>query len=168
MRRTIRWAAPSQHRFTYCPEYYDATASRDRDFFADRRGDRVIVGNDVWIGHAAILLPGVTVGDGAVIAAGAVVSRDVPPYTIVGGVPARAIRQRFPDAVAESLRRIAWWDWPDEIIFERLERFPLRSDRGVLRALRSDIRGGRLPAPEEAVDARNAAGRGAASPRILC
>ncbi|WP_038941782.1 DapH/DapD/GlmU-related protein, partial [Bradyrhizobium japonicum] len=70
---------PSQHRFTYCPEYYEATASRDRDFFADRRSDRVIVGNDVWIGHAAILLPGVTVGDGAVIAAGAVVSRDVEP-----------------------------------------------------------------------------------------
>ena len=114
---------PSQHRFTYCPEYYEATATRDRDFFAERRSDRVIVGNDCWIGHAAILLPGVTVGDGAVIAAGAVVSRSVPPYTIVGGVPARPIRQRFPDAVAESLRRIAWWDWPDEIIFERLGDF---------------------------------------------
>ena len=83
----------------------------------------MIVGNDCWIGHAAILLPGVTVGDGAVIAAGAVVSRNVPPYTIVGGVPARAIRKRFPDSVAESLRRIAWWDWPDEIIFERLSDF---------------------------------------------
>ncbi|MDN3277696.1 DapH/DapD/GlmU-related protein [Frankia sp. RB7] len=113
----------SQHRFTYCPEYYDATASRDRVFFADRRGDRVIVGNDVWIGHAAILLPGVTVGDGAVIAAGAVVSRDVAPYTVVGGVPARPIRRRFDDGVAESLRRIAWWDWPDELIFERLADF---------------------------------------------
>ena len=114
---------PSQHRFTYCPEYYEATATRDRDFFAGRRSDRVIVGNDCWIGHAAILLPGVTVGDGAVIAAGAVVSRDVPPYTIVGGVPARGIRKRFPDSVAESLRRIAWWNWPDEIIFERLGDF---------------------------------------------
>ena len=113
----------SQHRFTYVPEYYDATASRDRDFFADRRGDRVIVGNDVWIGHAAILLPGVTVGDGAVIGAGAVVSRDVAPYTIVGGVPARAIRNRFDGSVAESLRRIAWWDWQDELIFERLADF---------------------------------------------
>ena len=114
---------PSQHRFTYVPEYYEASASRDRDFFADRRGDRVIVGNDVWIGHAAILLPGVSVSDGAVIAAGAVVSRDVAPYTIVGGVPARPIRKRFDDAVAESLRRIAWWDWPDELIFERLADF---------------------------------------------
>jgi phosphonate metabolism protein (transferase hexapeptide repeat family) len=101
---------PSQHRFTYCPEYYEATATRDRDFFAERRSDQVIIGNDCWIGHAAILLPGVTVGDGAVIAAGAVVSRSVPPYTVVGGVPARAIRKRFPNSVAESLRRIAWWD----------------------------------------------------------
>jgi phosphonate metabolism protein (transferase hexapeptide repeat family) len=114
---------PSQHRFTYCPEYYDAAATRDRDFFADRRGDRVSVGNDVWIGHAAILLPGVCVGDGAVIAAGAVVSRDVEPYTIVGGVPARPIRKRFPHSVADSLRRIAWWNWPDELIFERLNDF---------------------------------------------
>ncbi|QAU44255.1 DapH/DapD/GlmU-related protein [Bradyrhizobium guangzhouense] len=113
----------SQHRFTYVPEYYEASASRDRDFFADRRGDRVIVGNDVWIGHAAILLPGVTVGDGAVIGAGAVVSRDVAPYTIVGGVPARPIRKRFDDSVAASLQRIAWWEWPDELIFERLADF---------------------------------------------
>ncbi|MBR0905954.1 DapH/DapD/GlmU-related protein [Bradyrhizobium liaoningense] len=114
---------PSQHRFTYVPEYYEPGTARDRDFFADRRGDRVIVGNDVWIGHAAILLPGVNVGDGAVIAAGAVVSRDVEPYSIVGGVPARPIRKRFADAVAASLRRIAWWDLPDELIFERLGDF---------------------------------------------
>jgi phosphonate metabolism protein (transferase hexapeptide repeat family) len=114
---------PSQHRFTYCPEYYEATATRDHDFFADRRGDKVTVGNDCWIGHGAIILPGVTVGDGAVIAAGAVVSRSVPPYTIVGGVPARAIRQRFSATVAERLSRIAWWDWPDEMLFARLADF---------------------------------------------
>jgi phosphonate metabolism protein (transferase hexapeptide repeat family) len=114
---------PSQHRFTYCPEYYEATATRDRDFFASRRADRVMVGNDCWIGHAAIILPGVSVGDGAVIAAGAVVSRDVRPYTIVGGVPARAIRARFPEAVAERLQRIAWWDWPDDLIFARMSDF---------------------------------------------
>ena len=114
---------PSQHRFTYCPEYYEASATRDRDFFADRRAAKVTIGNDCWIGHGVIILPSVTVGDGAVIAAGAVVSRNVLPYTIVGGVPARPIRKRFPDAVAERLVRIAWWDWPDEIIFERLGDF---------------------------------------------
>ena len=114
---------PSQHRFTYCPEYYEASATRDRDFFADRRAAKVTIGNDCWIGHGAIILPSVTVGDGAVIAAGAVVSRNVAPYTVVGGVPARQIRKRFSDAVAERLRRIAWWDWPDEVIFARLDDF---------------------------------------------
>ena len=114
---------PAQHRFTYCPEYYEASATRDHGFFADRRAANVHVGNDCWIGHAAIILPGVAVGDGAVIGAGAVVSRDVAPYSIVAGVPARAIRKRFPDAVATSLRRIAWWDWPDETLFARIDDF---------------------------------------------
>jgi phosphonate metabolism protein (transferase hexapeptide repeat family) len=118
---------PSQHRFTYCPEYYEASATRDRAFFGDRRAARVVIGNDCWIGHGAIILPNVSVGDGAVIAAGAVVSRNVPPYTIVGGVPARPIRKRFSDAVAERLRRIAWWDWPDEVIFKRLADFQSES-----------------------------------------
>jgi phosphonate metabolism protein (transferase hexapeptide repeat family) len=118
---------PSQHRFTYCPEYYEVSATRDRDFFADRRAAKVTIGNDCWIGHGAIILPSVTVGDGAVIAAGAVVSRSVAPYTIVGGVPARQIRKRFSDAVAAGLCRIAWWDWPDDVIFARLNDFRLES-----------------------------------------
>jgi phosphonate metabolism protein (transferase hexapeptide repeat family) len=114
---------PSQHRFTYCPEYYDASATRDHEFFRDRRDARVTIGNDVWIGHAVIVLPGVSVGDGAVLAAGAVVTKDVAPYTVVGGVPARQIRERFNRAIAAQLSRIAWWDWPAETIFERLAEF---------------------------------------------
>ena len=114
---------PSQHRFTYCPEYYDASATRDHAFFRDRHDARVTIGHDVWIGHAVIVLPGVTVGDGAVLAAGAVVTRDVAPYTIVGGVPARQIRERFNRTIAAQLSRIAWWDWPTETIFERLPDF---------------------------------------------
>ncbi len=114
---------PSQHRFTYCPEYYDVSATRDHAFFRERRDARVRIGNDVWIGHAVIVLPGVTVGDGAVLAAGAVVTKDVAPYTIVGGVPARQIRERFNRPIAAQLSRIAWWDWPAETIFARLAEF---------------------------------------------
>lgn len=114
---------PSMHRFTYCPEYYSADAVRDQSFFDQRRHDRVVIGHDVWIGHGVIVLPDVTVGDGAVLAAGAVATKDVPPYTIVGGVPARIIRERFSRAIAERLQSIAWWDWPFETIMERLADF---------------------------------------------
>jgi phosphonate metabolism protein (transferase hexapeptide repeat family) len=114
---------PSLHRFTYCPEYYSADAVRDAAFFKDRRAALVTIGHDVWIGHAVIVLPGVTIGNGAVLAAGAVVTRDVPPYTIVGGVPAKTIRARFPKDIAVRLAGIAWWDWPFETIIERLADF---------------------------------------------
>jgi virginiamycin A acetyltransferase len=74
------------------------------------KGDTVI-GNDVWIGYDALVMPGVQIGDGAIIAARSVVTRDVPPYAIVGGNPACIIRQRFPDDVVAELLRIAWWNW---------------------------------------------------------
>lgn len=113
----------SQHRFTYCPEYYDGQAERDNGFFAERRADRVLIGNDVWIGHGVIVLPDVTVGDGAVLAAGAVVTKDVPPYTIVGGVPAKVIRARFAADIAAQLQAIAWWNWPLEKLMTNLADF---------------------------------------------
>jgi virginiamycin A acetyltransferase len=79
------------------------------------RGDTV-VGNDVWFGYQATVMPGVRIGDGAIIAAGAVVTADVLAYTIVGGNPARPIRRRFDDADVDRLRRAAWWDWPAELV----------------------------------------------------
>ena len=79
------------------------------------KGDTVI-GNDVWIGYDALIMPGVCIGDGAIIAARSVVTHDVPPYTLVGGNPARPIRHRFADADIDTLLRIAWWDWPVERI----------------------------------------------------
>lgn len=75
-----------------------------------------IIGNDVWFGHGCTIMPGVTIGDGAIIGARAVVTKDVPPYTIVGGNPAKPIRQRFPDDTIKKLLEIKWWDWPIEKI----------------------------------------------------
>lgn len=113
----------SQHRFTYTPEYYWPELQRDHEFFADRGADRVRLGNDVWCGHGATLLPGVDVGHGAVIAAGAVVTRDVAPYTIVAGVPARILKPRFPAEIAERLIQIGWWDWSGERLVAALADF---------------------------------------------
>ena len=81
----------------------------------DNKGD-IIIGNDVWIGYEAVILSGVTIGDGAIIGARAVVTKDVPPYTIAGGVPAKQIRKRFPDEVISTLLALKWWDWPEEKI----------------------------------------------------
>ena len=77
---------------------------------------RISIGNDVWVGSRAILMRGIHIGDGAVIGAGAVVTRDVEPYTIVGGVPARPIRKRFSDKVIEKLEEIRWWDYGPDIL----------------------------------------------------
>jgi acetyltransferase-like isoleucine patch superfamily enzyme len=74
----------------------------------------IVVGNDVWIAHEAMIMPGVTIGDGAVVAARAVVAADVRPYAIVGGIPAREIRRRFSDEVVEALLEVRWWEWPEE------------------------------------------------------
>ena len=79
------------------------------------KGD-IVIGNDVWIGYEAVVMAGVTIGDGAVIGARAVVTRDVSPYTIVGGVPAKEIRKRFPDETIGKLLKLRWWDWPEEKI----------------------------------------------------
>ena len=73
-----------------------------------------VIGNDVWIGHNAIVKSGCKIGDGAVVGAGAVVTKDVPPYAIVGGVPAKVIRMRFPEDIVQRLMEIKWWDYPEE------------------------------------------------------
>jgi len=85
----------------------------------DNKGD-IVIGNDVWIGFEALILAGVKIGDGAIIAARSLVNTDVPPFTIVGGMPARVIRKRFDDRVIELLQEIKWWDWDIKEIKENL------------------------------------------------
>lgn len=86
----------------------------------DKKGD-IIIGNDVWIGYEAVIMAGVTIGDGAIIGTRAVVTKDVPPYTIVGGVPAKPIRKRFDNETLDELLKIRWWDWPEEKIARNIQ-----------------------------------------------
>ena len=81
-----------------------------------------VIGNDVWIGYETVIMPGVQVGDGAIVAAKSVVVSDIPPYTIFGGNPAKCIRQRFSDKTIQSLLEIAWWNWDSEKITRNLEK----------------------------------------------
>ncbi|MSS44404.1 CatB-related O-acetyltransferase [Anaerosalibacter bizertensis] len=88
-----------------------------------KQNEEVIIGNDVWIGSNAIIMGGVKIGHGAIIGSGAVVTRDVEPYAIVGGVPARIIRYRFTKEKIEDLLNIKWWDWDREKIIENIDNF---------------------------------------------
>lgn len=85
------------------------------------KGDTV-VGNDVWLGYEALIMPGITIGDGAIIAAKSVVTKDIPPYAIAGGNPASVIRRRFSDDIIDTLLEIAWWNWDIEKITRNLEK----------------------------------------------
>jgi phosphonate metabolism protein (transferase hexapeptide repeat family) len=113
----------TQAHFTYRASAYFPGESDDVDFFDWRRAHHVSIGNDVWIGHGAVVLPGRQIGTGAVIAAGAVVTKDVAPYTIVAGNPARVIRRRFSEAAERGLTELAWWDWDHEALRMALPDF---------------------------------------------
>jgi len=110
----------TQHHCTYRRAQY-GFGEDDNTFFDWRRASRCVIGHDVWIGHGAIILPGVTVGTGAVVGAGAVVSKDVEPYAVVVGVPAKPIRKRFSAEAIETLLRSAWWDWDHATLQARFD-----------------------------------------------
>jgi len=83
------------------------------------KGDTVI-GSDVWIGYNALIMPGVTIGNGAIISSRSVVTSDVPAYTVVGGNPAKVIKKRFTDEIIAALEKLAWWNWPVEKITQNI------------------------------------------------
>ncbi len=108
--------------FTYRSSSY-GLGDDDGSFFDWRRTFRCELGNDVWIGHGAIILPGVKIGNGAAVGAGAVVTKDVPPFAIVVGNPGRILRYRFAPEIIDALERIAWWDWQHEQLRLGLQDF---------------------------------------------
>ena len=117
-----QWRA-SQSHFTYRSSYYFPGEADEAAFFDWRASQPVTIGHDVWIGHGVTVLAGISIGTGAIIGAGAVVAKNVGPYEIAVGVAARVVKRRFPEAIAERLLRLAWWDWEHERLRAALADF---------------------------------------------
>lgn len=113
----------SQHHFLYRSQDYFDEASVDSDWFAVREARVLTLGHDVWIGHGAVIKPEVTLGNGCVVASSAVVTKDVPPYMIVTGIPAQPLRPRFSDKTMADMEALAWWDWSHEQLHVALPDF---------------------------------------------
>ena len=113
---------PTAHHFTYRANQYNL-GEDDEAVFEWRSRQPVEIGHDVWIGHGAIVLPGVEIGNGAVVGAGSVVTDDIEPYTIVAGNPAEPIRRRFPPDIAARIEATEWWHWDHETLADRLADF---------------------------------------------
>lgn len=110
----------STHKITYRPNEYFRYMPLDCSFRERRHAKRVLIGHDVWIGHGAVIMPGITIGHGAIIGANAVITKDVLPYMIVAGVPAKLLRMRFSENVIQSLLEMAWWNWSLDKIYNAL------------------------------------------------
>lgn len=111
----------TQHHMTYRRTQYGFGETDDADFFAWRAAARCTIGHDVWLGHAATIMAGVQIGIGAVVGAGAVVTRDVAPYDIVVGVPARRVRARFAPDIVRGLLASSWWQWDHATLAARFD-----------------------------------------------
>lgn len=113
----------TQHHCTYRRKQFGFDTVDDEDFFNWRREHKCVVGHDVWIGHGAVIMPGVRIGTGAVIGSGAVITKDVEPFEVVVGIPAKHLRMRFTEDIIQKLMDIAWWDWDRETLEARFQDF---------------------------------------------
>jgi phosphonate metabolism protein (transferase hexapeptide repeat family) len=113
----------SLHHFTYRSSWYFEGEQDDAAFFEWRAENGIAIGHDTWIGHGAVIMPGVRVGHGAIIGSNAVVTKDVADFAVAVGVPAKPIRQRFDAPIAERLMALAWWDWSHDKLHAALPDF---------------------------------------------
>jgi hypothetical protein len=113
----------SLHHFTYRSSWYFEDEGDDVGFFDWRASTPIEIGHDTWIGHGAVIMPGVRIGHGAIIGSNAVVTKDVADFAVAVGVPAKPIRQRFPGLIADRLLALGWWDWSHEKLHEALPDF---------------------------------------------
>ncbi len=113
----------AQHHMTYRRERFGLAAEDDDEFFQWRRDQRCVIGRDVWIGHGAVIMPGVKIGNGAVIGSAAVVTRDVGDYEVWVGVPAKFLKRRFDEKISSGIDSTAWWTWDHETLRARLPEF---------------------------------------------
>ena len=127
----------SQHKMTYRANEYFLGAKLDSEFREKRQGKSVETGNDVWIGHGAVIKPGVKIGHGAVVAAGAIVTRDVQAYAIVAGVPAKFLRWRFEPKLSERIISLGWWDWSHDRLAKAVDDIRVLSVEEFLEKWRS-------------------------------
>lgn len=122
----------SLHHFLYRSQDYWIDAQDDREWFEKREARVSTIGHDTWLGHNCQIKPEVTVGHGAVVASGSVVTKDISPYTIVAGIPARTLSMRQPPDIAERLIALAWWDWDHQTLHKRLSDFRQLSAQAFL------------------------------------
>lgn len=113
----------SLHHFIYRSSYYFDGREDDSPFFEYRSSRIAHIGHDTWIGHGAIIRPEIYIGNGAIVAAGAVVTRNVNAYEIVAGIPAKAIKRRFSENISDRLNTLAWWDWEHDVLDDALDDF---------------------------------------------
>lgn len=153
-------ANATTHHFPFTARFGGASLDRQQDLWRSntgsalpsaprgrypRPGKGTVIGNDVWVSANAVVLDGVRVGDGAVIGAGAVVTEDVEPYSVVFGVPALVVRRKFSDDLCSALVQVKWWDWPDELLIEHIELFQVPITAEIVERLEAACASSRMP-----------------------
>jgi len=138
-------ARVTTHKLSYRPNEYFRYLGVDQGFRGHRRARNVVLGHDVWIGHGAVIMPGLRIGNGAVVGANAVVTGDVAPYAVVAGAPARLLRPRFAPEIGARLEALAWWDWPLERLYQAVPDMQTLSAEAFLARWEAKLAGDQRP-----------------------